>query len=223
MNSSVYYRVIREIVDTLALKDTAYSPLPAKLDEHAELTELGLDFTTLPEVLLLLEERLGGRRLGLDDILTPESINTMTLGGLMRRLRETQATGKTKPVVVYVDDVEENGMLFEAMYGKRLHLKIFTDPLEALEFIKKEEDVALVITDEVMPLMSGNELCSEVRKAKPLMKFILVTGNPNNDSDLMYKTLRINRFHDYITKPLDFKNLGESYFNMIQEWISFHN
>jgi DNA-binding NtrC family response regulator len=79
----------------------------------------------------------------------------------------------------------------------------------------------LVITDEVMPKLSGNELCDAVKKSKPNLKFILITGNPNHDSDLMYLTLRKNRFYEFINKPVDFENKAEEYFSMIQSLIEF--
>ena len=79
----------------------------------------------------------------------------------------------------------------------------------------------LVITDEVMPGMSGNELCDAVHETKPLMKFILITGNPNSDGDLMYRALRRNRFFEFFNKPVDFESKGEEYLTLINRIIAF--
>lgn len=221
MEISGLYGIIREIVASLSAKDKSYSPLPEVMDEHVYLTDLGLDITTLPEVAVELEKRLGGRNLGLGDILNPEDLNAMTLGDFLQHLRRGLATRSRNPVVVYVDDEEENIFIFKRKYGKQLNIRAFSDSREALAFIKENDDVALVITDEAMPYYGGNALCDEVKKSKPEMKFILMTGNPNSDGDLMYRSLRSNRFYDFINKPVDFEGKGETYLKMISELIAF--
>ncbi len=220
METTELYGIIKEIVSGLAVKDPSYLALPDSLDENATLNDLGLDITTMPEVVADLESRLGGRDLKLDDMLNPSDMNTMTLGDFITQVRRSLASGRKNAVVVYVDDEEENIFIFKRKYGKRLNLKTFTNPVEALAFIKMSDDVALVITDEVMPKMGGNELCDEVHKSKPLMKLVLMTGNPNSDGDLMYHSLSRNRFYDFINKPVDFDNKGEEYFTMFQRLLT---
>ncbi len=214
METTTLYGIIREIVAGLSFKDPSYRGLPEKLDEGMALDDLGLDITTLPEVVAELEDRLGGKDLKLRDLLNPTDLNTMSLGDLLKQIKLSLASRKKNPVVVYVDDEEENIFVFKRKFGKRINLKTFTSPIDALAFIKASDDVALVITDEVMPKLSGNELCDEVQKAKPLMRFILITGNPNSDEDLMYRSLRSNRFYDFINKPVDFEGKGEKYLEM---------
>jgi DNA-binding NtrC family response regulator len=124
------------------------------------------------------------------------------------------------PIVVYVDDDPDCLFIFERKFGRRLHLKMFTQPKEALAFILASPEVALVITDEVMPGLSGNQLAEELMKYKPNMKIILITGNPNHDADLMYNSLRRGRFYEFIQKPVDFESRGEEYYNLIQGLIA---
>jgi DNA-binding NtrC family response regulator len=120
------------------------------------------------------------------------------------------------PLVVYVDDEEENLFIFKRKFASAFSLRSFSDPMEALEFILTNNDVALVVTDEVMPKLSGNELCDKVHESKPNLKFILITGNPNSDDDLMYRSLRYNRFYEFINKPMDFEGKGREYLHLIQ-------
>lgn len=221
MELPALYGIVCEIVAGLAANDRSYSTLPGTLDENESLTDLGLDITTLPEVAIEIEKRLGGKDLGLKDILKPEDLNSMTIGEFLGHIQSGLRSGTRNPIVVYVDDEEENIFVFQRKYAKRLNIKSFTDPREALAFIKANDDVALVVTDEVMPGLGGNDLCDQVHKAKPNMKFILMTGNPNSDGDLMYRSLRSNRFFDFINKPVDFANKGEEYFKMISELIAF--
>jgi DNA-binding NtrC family response regulator len=153
--------------------------------------------------------------------LSQETLNSLNLGQFLGILSEALLPAGRTPVVVYVDDEEENIFVFKRKYGKRLNLQTFTDPLQALAFIHSDPNVTLVITDEVMPKLSGNGLCDEVHKVKPAVKFILITGNPNSDEDLMYNSLRRNRFYEFINKPVDFEGKGEEYFNMIQSLMLF--
>jgi CheY-like chemotaxis protein len=220
MEKTALYGIIREIVLGYSAKDPSYFSLPEKLDEEASLNDLGLDITTLPEVVADLESRLGGRDLKLGDILNPSDLNTMTMGDFLKQVQVSLAAGRKNPITVYVDDEEENIFVFKRKYGKRLNLMTFTSPTEALGYIKSNDDVALVITDEVMPGMGGNQLCDEVHKSKPMMKFVLITGNPNSDGDLMYRSLSRNRFYDFINKPVDFENKGEQYFELFQKLIA---
>ncbi len=131
-------------------------------------------------------------------------------------LSETSDPAQKNLEVVYVDDEEENLFIFRRKFGKDLNLKTFANPIEALEHIRKSSNIGLVITDEVMPKLSGNQLCDEVRKTKPNMKFILITGNPNQDEDLLYKSLRQNRFYELINKPMDLESKGKEYLSMIK-------
>jgi CheY-like chemotaxis protein len=220
MENGDMYPLLREIIAGFASRDPSYQPLPEAPDEDAALNDLGLDITTLPEIIAELQARLGGRDLKLDDILTPADVNTMTMKDLLHEIRASLAPRKPNPQVVYVDDEEENLFVFARKFGKKLNLKTFTDPVAALAYIKSEDSVSLVITDEVMPHLSGNELCDEVHKAKPMMKFVLITGNPNHEDDLLYRTLRKNRFYEFINKPIDLERKGDEYMRMFQNLLS---
>ncbi len=221
MDKDAIYNLLREAAISLSAADRSIPALPEKMEASRRLSDLGLDVVTLPEILDDLKSRLSGRELRVQDLLYPDVLNTLTIGDLVERLSSELRTGPRNPIVVYVDDEEENLFIFRRKYGKRLQLKTYSDPLEALAFIKASPDVALVITDEVMPNLNGNALCDAVKASKPAMKFILITGNPNNDGDLMYRTLRQNRFYEFISKPVDFEGKGEDYFNMIQSLIHF--
>ena len=221
MDRASLYVVLKEVVATFAEKDKYFKALPEQPENGMQLNDAGLDIVTLPEIAEELKNRLGGRNLGLDPIMNPSDLNAMTIGQLLDQIHGALTPNRREPLVVYVDDEEENLFIFARKFGKRLNLKTFTNPIAALEFIKADENVALVITDEVMPNLSGNQLCDEVHKAKPSMKFVLITGNPNSDDDLMYRTLRKNRFYDFINKPLDFERKGEEYFQLFQGLIAF--
>jgi CheY-like chemotaxis protein len=219
MNSEEIYQLIRNILLSDKAFALASSRLPSRLERSVLLSEIGLDVVTLPDLVQELERRLEGKDLGLDDLLGPEEMNTATLGILVSRIETSFKPDSKNPLVVYVDDEEENLFIFKRKFGRRLNLMTFADSRQAADFILVNRDVSLVITDEVMPNLSGNALCDLVHKSKPSLKFILITGNPNNDGDLMYNSLRKNRFYEFINKPMDLEGKGEDYFRMIASLI----
>jgi CheY-like chemotaxis protein len=48
---------------------------------------------------------------------------------------------------------------------------------QALEVLSREPAVDLVVTDMVMPLMSGLDLCSAAQRLYPNLRFVLATGS----------------------------------------------
>jgi hypothetical protein len=154
MDKNALYVLLKESVDSFAKRDGYFKTLPDTPDFDLPLNDAGLDIVTLPEIAEDLKARLGGRNLGLDAVLDPQGVNAMTIGQLLDLIGSALAPKRKDPIVVYVDDEEENLFIFNRKFGKRLNLKTFTEPFKALDYIRGEENVALVITDEVMPLMS---------------------------------------------------------------------
>jgi PAS domain S-box-containing protein len=56
--------------------------------------------------------------------------------------------------------------------------RVFSAPsgMRALEILRREEDIDLVITDQAMPGMTGSELVSKIRAEKPGFPIIIATG-----------------------------------------------
>lgn len=124
------------------------------------------------------------------------------------------------PQVVYVDDEEENLFIFTRKFGKRLNLATFDNPAKAKDYILSAPNVVLVLTDESMPGLTGNQLRDLVHQKKPFLKFILITGNPGQDQDLMYRSLRGNRFYEFFLKPLDLEGKGEEYLRTMEDVLT---
>lgn len=221
MNRKDLYEILRAISIELSATDEAFKPLPADPDWSHSLEDLGIDLISGQDYFRLLEKRIPTKKFRIKPNLLEKLQMFPSLGDLCDHLVREGFERPADFEVVYVDDEQENIFVFKRRFGKRLNLKTFENPREALEYIVKTPAVAVVITDEVMPGLSGNQLCDEVHKAKPDMKFILITGNPNNDGDLMYKSLRKNRFYEFINKPVDFDGKGEEYYAMIMGLAAF--
>ena len=79
-------------------------------------------------------------------------------------------------------------------------LYIFNSPLKALECVK-ETDIDLIVSDFLMPELNGIQFLSEVKKIKPSITTILLTGYADKENAIT----AINEvgLYKYIEKPWD--------------------
>lgn len=229
MNQERVLAILREVFDRLSRENPSFAPAQNQLDEKTTFTSLGITDANVGEFARELRNRLGGIALNVElmyrmqkafGVASSGQNQYRTVGDMVRHIQTSLHHGIQNPVVVYVDDEEENLFVFRRRYAKRINLRTFSDPAEALAFIKDSPEVVLVLTDESMPGMSGNELCDQVHRTKPFLKFVLITGNPGGDENLMHRSLRHGRFYDFINKPLDFDGKGEEYFETMNKVLS---
>ena len=120
-----------------------------------------------------------------------------------------------KHKLLFVDDEED---IISALYDTFVDdYDIFKtiDAKEALEIAKKE-DIALVISDQRMPEMTGSELLAEIHKAKPETIRILLTGYA--DINAAIDAINKGAIHKYVEKPWDDEELLE----MVASLIKIH-
>ncbi len=72
--------------------------------------------------------------------------------------------------------------------------------LEALAILKKPNAIDLVILDAVMPQLSGLEVLREIKRVKPSLAIIMLTGQ--SSKDIAIDALK-GRADDYIEKPIN--------------------
>jgi len=72
--------------------------------------------------------------------------------------------------------------------------------LDALAILKKPNAIDLVILDAVMPHLSGTEVLREIKKIKPSLAIIMLTGQ--SSKDIIIDALK-GRADDYIEKPIN--------------------
>ncbi len=80
--------------------------------------------------------------------------------------------------VVIVDDEPEWGDHAKKQIEKRFNcpVEVITEPAEALERVKRG-DVAAVITDQMMPAMTGEALANTLRQQEPTLPTAIITGS----------------------------------------------
>lgn len=120
--------------------------------------------------------------------------------------------------VVLVDDditilsVLENYIKWEK-YNMRI-IEAFSDSEEALDYLKKNQ-IQLVITDLVMPKITGIDLMAEVRKVNPQTAFIALSSY---DEFKMVKNAFLNGAMDYFLK----EDLDQDSFSELLKKMQIH-
>jgi len=107
------------------------------------------------------------------------------------------------PVLV-VDDESDNLDAFRFTFGKTFTLHLASSGEEALA-LAREHEVAVVVTDQRMPRMTGLELLRAVRDVRPDAIGIIVTAF--TDVDVLIESINLGRIYRYVTKPWDSKEL----------------
>ena len=104
--------------------------------------------------------------------------------------------------VVIVDDEEMVLTSLNSFLGleTEYQIKSFLNPKEALKFIT-ENDVDLVLSDYLMPEMDGISFLGEVRKVKPNVPRIILTGYADKENAI--KAINEVGLFQYIEKPWD--------------------
>ncbi len=107
---------------------------------------------------------------------------------------------QNQSTIVIVDDEEivltslSSFLTLETEYT----VETFESPKKALEYIK-ENEINLVISDYLMPDMNGIEFLSEVRKLKPQVPRIILTGYADKENAI--KAINEVGLYQYIEKP----------------------
>jgi CheY-like chemotaxis protein len=83
---------------------------------------------------------------------------------------------------------------------------------EAVEIVKENNKIDLVLMDIKMPVMDGLEATKQIKAINPDLKIIAVTAYAANDDRFMCLNAGCD---DYITKPFKPAEL----FEIIQNWL----
>lgn len=107
-----------------------------------------------------------------------------------------------KPTILCVDDEVDNVDALERIFRKRFHVLKATSGRQALEILQtNREAVALIITDQRMPEMTGVEFLEKTLPTHPETVRILLTGY--TDLDSVISAVNQGQIFRYLTKPWD--------------------
>ena len=100
--------------------------------------------------------------------------------------------------ILIVDDEPANLRLLERLFRRDFEVFTATSGREALELLGLH-DVALLITDQRMPGMTGIELLKSTVSSRPHMVRIILTGY--TDVSALVEAINCGHVYKYVTKP----------------------
>ncbi len=109
-----------------------------------------------------------------------------------------------RPVRMLIIDDEPNVLsVLDSLLSSQYECQTATSAIEALEYLKKD-NYDLVLSDIMMPGMSGLELLEEIGRLSRETVVILISGNLNIQSAI--EALRRGAY-DYVTKPFNLEDV----------------
>ncbi|MDP5275287.1 ATP-binding protein [Chengkuizengella axinellae] len=120
---------------------------------------------------------------------------------------ELEIDQKYEQTILIVDDESTNiRILFNLLTKQHYNVITAYSGKEALAKLSQHKEIDLVISDVMMPEMSGLDLCKKIRETRSLIKLPILLATVKDmpgDIDLGFKA----GANDYVTKPFDTKTI----------------
>ena len=136
-----------------------------------------------------------------------ETIRNKTLGSLTEVL-------SGKKILITDDDVRNIFSLSKALEKYKVEVVLAMDGKQALEQIKVNPDIDVVLMDMMMPEMDGYETIQEIRKMQAYKRLPIIAVTAKSMIGDREKCLQAGA-SDYITKPVDIDQL----LSLLRVWL----
>ncbi|MGV1098960.1 response regulator [Thiovibrio sp. JS02] len=103
------------------------------------------------------------------------------------------------PKVLYVDDEAINGSNFLQTFQGEYTVLLAASGAEALELIADHDDIAVILSDQRMPGLSGAEVLVRAMELRPHAERIMVTAY--SEPDDIISAINQGQVYRYIVKP----------------------
>lgn len=104
-----------------------------------------------------------------------------------------------KPKILVVDDEETNLRSLRRILRKDYDVLTAVSGQEGMEVLQQNKDVALILSDQRMPSMTGSQFLGESLRLSPDAIRFLITGYA--DMDAVVDAINTGHIYRYITKP----------------------
>lgn len=135
----------------------------------------------------------------------PEWVISGKERGSRTQLPRTGLTAMDEKVLLVDDEEDFLEAMTERMRVRGISMKTTTSPSEALR-IAREEPLDAVILDLMMPETNGFEVLKELKRIKPGLRVILLTGYATEETRVKAKRLGAV---DLVEKPADIRTLTD--------------
>jgi PAS domain S-box-containing protein len=120
---------------------------------------------------------------------------------------ENKQSQKSRNKLLIVDDEEDNLDLLQRIFHRSHLILRAKNGFEALAILAKEPDIAVIVSDQRMPMMSGTEFLSQVAERYPDTLRIILTAH--TDVHDLVEAINQSKVFKYITKPYKIEDLEE--------------
>ena len=120
---------------------------------------------------------------------------------------ENPASGNDRKdrVLVVEDETQLRNLLAAVLSSEGYNVEVAESADKALPMVK-ENDYNLILSDVMMPGLSGMDFLEQVKKIRPNTEFIIMTGYPKVDAAV--QAIKVGAF-DYISKPFELAEIRE--------------
>jgi len=101
--------------------------------------------------------------------------------------------------LLFIDDEEINRNNFQQTFADEYEILLAASGEEALEIMAREDDLALILSDQRMSGLSGAEILARARELAPQAERIMITGY--SDPEDMIAAINQGQVYNYILKP----------------------
>jgi response regulator RpfG family c-di-GMP phosphodiesterase len=115
---------------------------------------------------------------------------------------------KEKIKVIYVDDEENNLFSFKATFRMKYEVHTAISASDAITLLDQHPDIAIIITDQRMPNMTGVEFLASIIDKHSLPMRILLTGY--TDINALIEAVNLGKIHYYLSKPWSEEELDKT-------------
>ncbi|MEH2063380.1 MAG: response regulator [Nostoc sp.] len=128
-----------------------------------------------------------------------------------------KSQANSKPKILVVDDEPDNlDLLYRTFYREYKVLRATSGPA-ALDLLAQEGEVAVIISDQRMPMMSGTEFLSLTATQYPDIIRIILTGY--TDVEDLVEAINAGKVFKYVTKPWEAEELKA----VVRQALDTHN
>lgn len=121
-----------------------------------------------------------------------------------------------KHTILCVDDELDNVEALERLFRKHYTVLKATSGAEGLKILDENPGVALIISDQRMPMMTGVEFLEKTQRSHPEALRILLTGY--TDIESVIQAVNQGQIYRYLTKPWDSVDLLNTVSQAIQKY-----
>ena len=125
----------------------------------------------------------------------------------------------THAVLLVDDDVEILEMFRKLLRREPYEIEIANGPEQAFEILASRR-IAVVVSDERMPGMSGTELLSRIQLEYPDAMRLMLTGQ--SSVDVAMRAINDGQVYRFLLKPVRASELGSAIRDALDEWSLRH-